>query len=138
MVVGKNWREMHLAQAYTPTPDVAFIKTEDSFTLHLQAGSPTATVALDRKELIRTPQGREFHCNARGAIQAAVEYAWRLDEPELKLTMPGGELPRTCEEPGFPHRTKVVLPLNATYVLRGDQLIAIEPAPLRSVLNPMD
>jgi len=136
--VGKAWREMMQSEGYVNQPDVAFIRVNDQFTLVIKPGSRTALVDVDRTELIRSPDGREFHCKVEGAVRAAVSYAWRMEEASISVHMPTANLPRACRESGFSRPFKEVPGISATYVLRGDQLVAVEPITLRSVLLPVD
>jgi hypothetical protein len=136
--VGKAWREMTQTEGFVNQPDVAFIRVTDQFTLHLKPGSRTALVDIDRNELIRAPDGREFHCKVEGAVRSSVKYAWRMEEASVSLYMPGASLPRKCRERGFTRAFKQFPGLTATYALRGDQLIAIDPVTLRSSLLPAD
>lgn len=138
LAVGKAWREMTQTEGFVNQADVAFIRVTDQFTLHLQPGSSTALIDINRNELIRSPDGREFHCIVQGTVQGAVDYAWRMDEASLSLRMPSAALPRKCRERGFTRAFKQFPGINATYALRGDQLMAIEPVTLRSALLPVD
>jgi len=136
--VARAWREMTKTEGFVNQPDVAFMRVTDQFTLHLKPGSKTAIVDIERRELLRSPDGREFHCKVEGAIRSAVKYAWRLEEAAISVHMPSAALPRKCQEPGFSKAFKTFPTLSATYALRGDQLIAVEPVTLRSSLLPAD
>ncbi len=136
--IGKTWQESTRSERFVSEADVAFIRAEDRFRIHLTQRSRGCLVDIERDELIRTPQGREFHCQVRGAVQAIVSYSWRVEEARMDLRMPAVALRRTCTEPGFSLATKQFDDLNATYALRGDQLVAIAPATLRSSLIPSD
>ncbi len=138
ITVGKAWREMTQTEGFVNQSDVAFIRVTDKFTLHLNPGSKTALVDIRRNELIRSPNGREFHCKVQGAIRATVDFAWRMEEATVSVQMPSAALPRTCRERGFNRAFKQFPALSATYALRGDQLMAIEPRTLRSTLLPSD
>lgn len=138
LLVGTSWQEATQSKGFPGQPDIAFMQATDKMTVHLKAGARTALVDLEREELLRTPQGQEFHCTVTGAIQAAVKYAWKLEEPALVLRVPSATLRRACKEPGFPNASKAFDALNATYVLRGDRLVAIDPPTLRSALLPSD
>lgn len=138
LVVAKAWREMTQTEGFLNQPDVAFMRVTDQFTLHLKPESPTALVDIHRNELLRSPDGREFHCTVKGAVRAAVSYAWRVDEPVVSVHMPEASLPRECKERGFTRPFKRFPALTATYALRGDQLVAVEPVTLRSSLLPAD
>jgi len=61
-----------------------------------------------------------------------------MDEAVVIVRAPAASLQRRCKEPGFPLTSKRIPELNATYVLRGDRLVAIEPVTLRSSLLPVD
>jgi hypothetical protein len=136
--VAKSWQEFTRAEGYLSEEDIAFMRTNDRFQLHLQSGSHTALVDIERDELIRTPQGREFHCKLRGAVQSVVHYVWTLDEARLELRMPPASVPRSCQEQGFARPSKQIDALNAVYALRGDRLLSVEPATLHSILLPAD
>jgi hypothetical protein len=138
LVVGKSWREMTQSEGFINEPDVAFMRVRDTFTLHLEQGASTALVDVDRDELLRSPDGREFHCKVAGAIKASVSFAWRMDEPVLSVRVPEASIPRKCKERGFTRPFKQLPALSASYALRGDQLVAIEPITLRSSLLPAD
>ena len=138
MQVGKAWREMSQTEGYVNEVDVAFIRVNDQLTLHIKPSSRTALVDVDRTELIRTPDGHEYHCKVEGAVRAAVRYEWRMEEASVSVRMPSANLPRACRERGFARPFKQIPDLVATYVLRGDQLVAVEPITLRSVLLPVD
>ncbi len=138
LVVGKSWREMTQSEGFINEPDVAFMRVKDTFTLHLEPGAPTALVDVDRDELLRSPDGREFHCKVEGAIKASVSFSWRMDEAVLSVRIPEAAIPRKCKERGFTRPFKQLPALSASYALRGDQLVAIEPITLRSSLLPAD
>lgn len=136
LVVANSWRESTQSEGYLHEPDVAYMRVKDTFTLHLEEKSLTALVDVNRVELLRNPEGREFHCKVTGAIKASVTYAWLNGEPTVAVNVPPASLPRRCKESGFSRLSKQFPALSATYALRGDQLIAIEPITLRSALLP--
>lgn len=136
--VGKTWEETTLAEGYLNEPDITFLRATDRMTLQLQQGARVALATFDRKELIRTPQAREFHCKVSGVAQAAVNFAWRVNEASLTVRVPAVSLRRACNESGYPHPTRVIDQLSAVYVLRGDRLVAVDPSTLHSVLLPGD
>ncbi|MBI5531104.1 MAG: hypothetical protein HY898_00210 [Deltaproteobacteria bacterium] len=136
--VGKSWQEGTRSEGYVNTADIAFLRTTDKFTLHLTSGKSTGTVDLEREELIRTPQGREYHCTVTGAVQAVVKFSWRGEEAAVAVRVPASTHPRSCRENGYPSPSKQFDAVNAIYVLRGDQLVAVEPQTLRSSLLPAD
>jgi hypothetical protein len=136
--VGKSWQEGTRSEGYLNTADIAFLRATEKFTLHLVSGAPTATVDLEREELIRTPQGREYHCTVAGAVQAVVKYSWRVGEAAITLRVPASTHPRACRENGYANPAKQFDAVNAVYVLRGDQLVSVEPQTFRSSLLPSD
>lgn len=136
--VGHSWHETTLSEGFLSDPDVAFARATDTFRINLTAQRSVALVDLDREELFRTRDGRELHCRVRGAVAASVAFAWRLDEATMTIHMPASSLPRRCKESGFNRPTKRFSALDATYALRGDQLVAIQPITLRSSLIPSD
>lgn len=138
LTVGKAWREMTQSEGFVNQADVAFMRVTDQFTLHLESGSLTGLVDIERKELLRSPDGREFHCTVSGAVKVSVKYDTLLDEARVSMHMPESTLPRKCREKGFAKHFKEFPGLSATYALRGDQLIAVEPVTLRSSLIPVD
>ena len=138
LLVGTSWQEASQSKGFPNQADIAFMQTTERMTVHLKAGARTALVDLEADELLRSPQGREYHCTVTGSVQASVKYAWKLEEPALVLRVPAATLRRSCKEPGFPNPSKRFDALNATYVLRGDRLVAIDPPTLRSALLPSD
>ena len=138
LTIGATWGETTRTEGYVSDAEVAFIRADDRFAVHLTAHASTALVDIERTELIRTPQGREYHCKVRGAVQSIVKYAFRLDEPRVEIRIPSVALPRTCDQSGFSQPTRQFEALNATYALRGDRLLAIDPPTYRSSLLPSD
>lgn len=137
-LVAKAWREMNQTEAFLQTQDVAWMRATDQLTLHLPDHGPTGLVDIERTELMRTPQGNEYHCKVAGAVQAALKFEWRLGEAVVTVRTPAAVLGRRCKEPGFPIPSKQSPALDITYALRGDRLVAIEPPTLRSSLLPID
>ena len=137
-LVGTAWREMSQTEAYLEQKDVAWMRATDQFTLHLGERGLTGLVDIQRTELMRTPQGTEYHCTVAGAVQAALTFEWRMEQPIVTVRAPSAVLRRRCKEPGFPIPTKQSPALNVTYALRGDRLVAIDPPTLQSSLLPVN
>jgi hypothetical protein len=138
LTVGKAWRETTQTEGYINQSDVAFMRVTDQITLMLEPSSLSAMLDIERKELLRSPEGREFHCTVTGAVQVAVSYESRMKEATVSVRMPQSTLPRRCKEDGFSKHFKEFPGFSATYALRGDRLLAIEPITLRSSLIPVD
>ncbi len=138
IAVGKSWTETNKAEGFIDDSDIAFIRTTDQFVLRLKEGSRIGLVEITREELMRTRDGREFHCEVVGVVQASLRSDWKVGEPTLRVMTPEASLRRKCREPGINRPIKQFSPIDVTYVLRGDRLIAIEPARSRSSLLPGD
>jgi len=138
LTVGAAWQEATQTEGYPNQPEIAYLRATDRMTMRFRQGSREALVELEGDELIRTPQGREYHCKVDGAVRGTAKFAWRLEEATVAVHVPAAMLRRACREPGYPTAAKRFAALDATYVLRGDRLVAIDPPTFRSALLPSD
>lgn len=137
-IVAKSWIETSKTEAFLADPEVAWMHSDDQFLVHLGARGRTGIIDVERNEVIRLRSGSEYHCKVSGAVQASFHFAWRTEEATVTVRAPATVLERRCKERGFARLSKQVPEVNATYALRGDRLVAIDPPTLRSALIPAD
>jgi hypothetical protein len=94
------------------------------------------TLHIERDETFQTNLGA-FRCKAKGDLSGTARYAWQADDPEVRIETAAGELPRSCDRPGFPVTAKALGSATLVFVLRGDQLLGKTSARDRTVLLPL-
>ena len=104
-------------------------------TLTLGEGA-AATLRVERDETFETRVGA-FRCKVKGDVPAVAAYAWQAGDPEVRLTLPGASLPRTCDPPAFPVATKELGASTMVLLLRSDRLIGKTSARDRTVMLPL-
>src|SRR5689334_2891170 len=75
-------------------------------TLSLGNGG-AVSMRVERDETFQTKSGTS-RCKAKGEVAGSATYEWRSGEAEVRLSLSPGELPRTCETPGFPVLVKAL------------------------------
>lgn len=104
-------------------------------TLELGPGTEAREIVL-RDETFRTVTGGAFHCSAQGIVPVVARAAWDRGLIRLTVDSDAALLQRSCREPGFPVLAKRMGPRSTVYLLRGERLVAIEPATARNELLP--
>jgi hypothetical protein len=136
--IGTLWEERSLDEGFLENDPqgISFFRVETVLKIKLEGGGK-ASEAIERIELFRMRSGGEFHCEARGTVDARAVYSRAGDE--LRVAIENGEaaLPRSCREPGFPVPGKNVSRGNTVFALRAERLVAIDPPRSRAVLLPL-
>jgi hypothetical protein len=136
--VSQRWFELVEEEGFLSNDPMGVVSYEVKVNRRVELGEGAkAAESVEREELFRMTTGKEFHCKSKGALPAEVTYTWKNGEVHVLLDRGAGQLPRDCAEPGFPVPAKEVRRARTLFVLRGDRLVAIEPATARSVLLPM-
>jgi len=95
-----------------------------------------ASLRIERTESFQTKLG-PFRCKAKGTLAGTATYAWQAGEAQVRIELPAADLPRACEQPGFPVPAKVLGAETTMLVLRGDRLIGRTAARDRTLLFPL-
>lgn len=104
-------------------------------TLTLGEGA-SARLRVERDETFKTKVGN-FRCKARGELAGTVTYAWDAGDPVLRVELPAADLPRACEQGGFPVQAKALPASTMRLVLKSDRLLGRASARDRTVLLPL-
>ncbi len=104
-------------------------------TLTLGEGD-AAKLHVERDETFKTRLGN-FHCKAKGDLAGAAAYTWDGADPVVRVELPAADLPRACEQGGFPVPVKALPASTLLLALRSDRLVGRASARDRTVLLPL-
>lgn len=95
-----------------------------------------AKLRVERDETFKTRLGN-FHCKAKGDLAGSATYTWDRGDPVVRVELPAAELPRACEQGGFPVATKALPASTMLLVLRSDRLVGRASTRDRTILLPL-
>ncbi|MEZ4374640.1 MAG: hypothetical protein R3B07_27740 [Polyangiaceae bacterium] len=136
--VGARWQATQEARGFeSPPSNVSVFNTRVQSVLVFKAGEQAVVEGLSATEDFELRDGTRIHCEGQLEVHARVFYGRRGGEAAIQLERPRVRIPRRCSG-GAPPDAALSLPRSvARFVLRDDQLIAVEPPLEKRVYLPI-
>ncbi|MCA9633710.1 MAG: hypothetical protein KC766_38930 [Myxococcales bacterium] len=136
--VGKRWQATEEARGFqSPPSPISVFDTRVQSVVVFSRGEKTVVEGLSASEDFELRDGSRVHCEGKLEVHSRVVYGRRQGEAAIQLERPRVRIPRRCSG-GVPPDASLSLPRNvARFVLRDDQLVAVEPPLEKRVYLPI-
>jgi hypothetical protein len=121
-----------------PPSPIALFRARITDTVRFVAGSPDAEETVLLEEDFKMRDGSERRCRTELKLRANVRFGRRRDEAAVEIRSPGGRAARECGRGPFAEAALELPARAARFGLRGDQLVAVEPATERRAFLPIE
>ncbi len=136
--VAKKWVSSTEDKGFRGAPSrITVFSARTTSTITLHPGGATASEDLTFSESFKLTDSSEFRCQSHATVEVPLAFGDHAGEAGIELRRPALHLARTCDRPGFPEPTLDLAATNARFVLRGDQLVPIEPPTEARVYLPV-
>ncbi|HEU4581675.1 MAG TPA: hypothetical protein VFS67_25640 [Polyangiaceae bacterium] len=137
--IGSFWEARYSDKGLrsSPSPIASFDRALVS-RLELAKGQTMATETSSFEERFILRDAREVHCVERFDGPVSVKYGLRQGEAALELEWPAVQRPRECDVAGAPIPALDRPAGRARFVLRSDQLVAVEPPLEKRIFLPVE
>ncbi|MCA9648113.1 MAG: hypothetical protein KC492_45785 [Myxococcales bacterium] len=136
--VGARWQATQEARGFdSPPSQISVFDTRVQSVLVFKAGEKALLEGLTATEDFELRDGTRVHCEGKIEVHTRVRYGRRQGEAAIQLERPRVRIPRRCSG-GSPPEASLTLPRSvARFVMRDDQLIAVEPPLEKRVYLPI-
>jgi hypothetical protein len=137
--IGRVWeaRENETGFRTAPSP-IATFQTQVVSRLTLGAGAAPAQASVRYDDRFTLRDGRIANCSVSFELPASLAYGLKAGMPAIELQWSAARLPRTCDLPGFSAPELEHPAGRSRFVLRDDQLVAIEPPSEKRSFIPVE
>jgi hypothetical protein len=137
--VGKVWEASEDENGFRSKPSpIATFHSRVRTRLTLVPDAARAEELVEYEERFTLQDGRTAHCTATRTTSIDVAYGLKAGEPGVELAWPSARIARKCDVPGFPLPTLERQAGRSRFVLRSDQLVAVEPSTEKRAFIPTD
>lgn len=136
--VGTRWQATEEARGFqSPPSEVSVFDTRIQSVLVFERGKKSVVEGLTASENFELRDGTRVRCEGKVEVHSRVIYGRRHGEAAIQLERPGVRIPRRCSG-GVPPDAALTVPRSvARFVLRDDQLVAVEPPLEKRVYLPI-
>ncbi len=136
--VGTRWQATDEARGFqSPPSPISVFDTRVQSVLVFERGQKSIVESLTASEDFELRDGSRVHCEGSVELHTRVLYGRRQGEAAIQLERPRVRIPRRCSG-GTPPDAALSVPRSvARFVLREDQLIAVEPPLEKRVYLPI-
>jgi hypothetical protein len=137
--IGRVWEVRDTQKGFRDPPSpIALFDVAIHDTLTLTPGKPTGTEELHFDEALKMRDGSSGRCQADATVTVAVRYGRRGGDAAVQIDRPSLRAQRRCQPPGIAEPVLESGPVSARFVLRGDQLVAFQPAAEKRRFIPVE
>ncbi len=137
MRVGLRWRATEEAKGFnSPPAPISVFDTRVESELRFEPGVKYAVESLKAVENYELRDGSRVNCEAAAQVRSRLRFGRIAGEAVVQVERPAVRLNRRCGGAAAP-ATAGLAPSVARFVLRGDQLVAIEPPLEKRVYLPL-
>jgi hypothetical protein len=137
--IGKVWEASEDENGFRSKPSpIATFHSRVRTRLTLVPGAARAEERVEYEQRFTLQDGRNANCTASQSSTITVAYGIKAGEPGVELAWPSAQVPRKCDVPALPLPTLERGAGRARFVLRADQLVAVEPPTEKRVFIPVD
>lgn len=138
MRVGLRWRATEEAKGFnSPPSQIGVFDTRIQSELRFEPGVKYAVESLKAIEDYDMRDGSRVHCEAAAEVKSRLRFGRVGGEAVVQIERPPVRLSRRCSGAGAPPGASDLGRNVARFVLRGDQLVAIEPPLEKRVYLPL-
>lgn len=135
--LGKVWSSMTSEKGLlTPPSPISLFEVSEESRITLAPESASEELIVSEKVKLRS--GVELHCSTTIKHDLGVRWGRREGESAVELTRPAVSAPRVCDRAGHPDPTITREGGPVRFVLRSDNLVAVDPATDGRVYHPVD
>jgi hypothetical protein len=137
--IGKVWQASEDEKGFRSKPSpIATFENQVRTRLTLVSGARRAEERIEYEERFTLQDGRSAHCTAAQTTTIEVAYGIKAGEPGVELAWPSARIARKCDAPGFPLPALERQAGRSRFVLRSDQLVAVDPPTEKRAFIPTD
>jgi hypothetical protein len=137
--IGKVWEASEEENGFRSKPSpIATFHSRVRTRLTLVPGTARAEERVEYDQRFTLQDGRSANCTASQNSTINVAYGVKAGEPGIEIAWPSAHIPRKCDAPAFPLPTLEREAGRSRFVLRADQLVAVEPPTEKRVFIPVD
>jgi hypothetical protein len=120
----------------TPPSQISMFDVSEESRITLEPKSAQEELVIG--ETVKLRNGNELHCSTTIRHDLEIRWGFREGEPAVQLTRPAISAPRVCDHPGHPEPTITRPGGPVRFVLRSDNLVAVDPATDGRVYRSVD
>ncbi len=121
----------------TPPSKIALFEAKITSRITFEHGKKSVTEKLAVAESFKTVGGASYTCETHATTAVALAFADKGGEPTVLVRRPALRLSRRCSAADFPEPILELPETTARFVLRGDQLVPLEPPDEQRIYLPV-